>query len=185
MQRLRPADPLKRAIERLLEEERARRGAPDAKTGALNPLSLTQGMLLTEEFDLAMHGQAEGWTVGALVAGRACDTGTLAQRSGITPAGDGDGQKFKGHGLIQITGHDNHLACSLALFGDDRLLQNPRLLCEPQWAAMSAGWFWDSRGLNAQADKNDLEGCTRRINGGLNGYAERLSYYEDAKFALM
>src|SRR5688572_8404347 len=68
MQRLRPTEPLKRAIERLLEEERARRGVPDAKTGALNPLALTQGVLLKEEFDLAMHGQAEGWTVGALVA---------------------------------------------------------------------------------------------------------------------
>lgn len=131
------------------------------------------------------HESGELRWVEELASGKAYDTGKLAQRLGNTPAEDGDGQKFKGHGLIQITGHDNHLACSLALFGDDRLLQNPRLLCEPQWAAMSAGWFWDSRGLNTQADKNDLEGCTRRINGGLNGYAERLSYYEDAKFALM
>ena len=66
VQRHRPAAPLKLCLERLLEEEHARRGIPDVKTGALLPPALTQGTLLKEEFDLATHG--EGWTVGAFIA---------------------------------------------------------------------------------------------------------------------
>lgn len=68
IQRMRPADPVKLALEQLLEAEQARRGLPDAKTGALHPLALTQGSLLKEEFDVALHGPVEEWTVGALVA---------------------------------------------------------------------------------------------------------------------
>jgi GGDEF domain-containing protein len=62
----RAAEPVKLALQRLLEEEHARRGAPDA-TGALHPLALTQGTLLKEEFDLSLHAHHAGWTVGALL----------------------------------------------------------------------------------------------------------------------
>lgn len=108
------------------------------------------------------------------------DTGPLAKRLGNTPDSDGDGQKYRGRGLIQITGHDNYLACSEALFGDDRLLRTPELLEQAEWAAKSAAWFWNSRNLNAPADAGDFELITRRINGGLNGLAERLSFYTTA-----
>ena len=112
------------------------------------------------------------------------DTGTLAKRLGNTPEPDGDGQKYRGRGLIQITGRDNYLACSKALFGDDRLLRTPDLLEQAEWACKSAAWFWNSRNLNALADAGDLEAVTRRINGGLNGMAERLSFYQRAKAVL-
>lgn len=105
------------------------------------------------------------------------DTGPLAKRLGNTPEADGDGQKYRGRGLIQITGRDNYLACSKALFGDDKLLRTPELLEQAEWAAKSAAWFWSSRNLNALADAGEFIGITRRINGGLNGLAERQAYY--------
>lgn len=111
---------------------------------------------------------------------RKYDTGTLAKRLGNTPEADGDGQKYRGRGLIQITGRDNYLACSKALFGDDRLLRTPELLEQAEWACKSAAWFWNSRNLNALADAGDFERITRRINGGVNGYAERLAFYNTA-----
>lgn len=112
------------------------------------------------------------------------DTGTLAARLGNTPEADGDGQKYRGRGLIQITGRRNYLACSQALFGDDRLLQQPQLLERPQWACESAAWFWQSNGLNELADKGQFTTITRRINGGLNGLDERLQLWARAKAVL-
>jgi len=108
------------------------------------------------------------------------DTGPLAKRLGNTPEADGDGQKYRGRGLIQITGHDNYLACSKALFSDQRLLDKPELLEQPQWAAMSAGWYWSTRRINELADAGDFEGVTRKVNGGLNGLAERRALYDRA-----
>jgi putative chitinase len=89
----------------------------------------------------------------------------------------GDGKKFMGHGYIQITGRTNHTACSLALFGDNSLVANPDLLSTPQYAMLSAFWYWDTRGLNKYADKQWMETITKRINGGLNGFAERVKIY--------
>lgn len=108
------------------------------------------------------------------------DTGTLAKRLGNTPEADGDGQKYRGRGLIQITGRDNYLACSKALFGDNRLLSTPELLEQAEWACKSAAWFWNSRNLNALADAGDFVGVTRRINGGTNGLTERQEFYQRA-----
>lgn len=112
------------------------------------------------------------------------DTGTLAARLGNTPETDGDGQKYRGRGLIQITGRRNYLACSQALFGDDRLLGQPQLLEQPQWACESAAWFWQSNGLNELADKDQFTTITRRINGGLNGLEDRLQVWARAKSVL-
>lgn len=108
------------------------------------------------------------------------DIGSLAKRLGNTPEADGDGQMFRGRGLIQITGRDNYQKCSLALFSDTRLLNQPELLEQPAWAAMSAGWFWSTKKLNALADVGDFEGITRKINGGTNGLAERTEFYKRA-----
>ena len=96
------------------------------------------------------------------------------------------GPYFKGHGLIQITGYDNHLAAGLALYPDDPqvFLRNPKALCEPGDAAMSAGWVWDSRNLNALADADDFREITIRINGGLNGQPDRLLLWDKAKHVL-
>lgn len=87
----------------------------------------------------------------------------------------GDGFRYRGRGLIQITGRTNTRACSMALFGDDRLIHKPALLEAPATAAMSAAWFWEQKGLNELADAGEFEAITRRINGGTNGLPERLA----------
>lgn len=94
----------------------------------------------------------------------------------------GDGMRFKGRGLIQITGRNNYAECGKALGVD--LITNPELLETNDLACRSAAWFWASRGLNDLADRGDFERITKRINGGLNGYQERLVYHARAKTAL-
>jgi putative chitinase len=84
---------------------------------------------------------------------------------------DGDGAKYIGRGLIQLTGKDNYKAVTEALGVD--LLATPHLLEEPRYAALSAGWFWNKKGLNALADANDIETMTKRINGGNIGIDDR------------
>jgi putative chitinase len=105
---------------------------------------------------------------------------SIASRNDTSP-----GPFFKGRGLIQITGFDNYRACSRALFNDDNTLtHNPSLLERFDLACRSAAWFWDSRSLNSFADAGDFETITRKINGGLNGQADRLAYYARAQQAL-
>lgn len=96
----------------------------------------------------------------------------------------GNGPRFRGRGLIQITGRANYRSCSLALYGDDRLLQAPALLEDVVPACRSAAWFWSSRNLNALADVGAFRAITKAINGGYNGYEDRLAYYERAQALL-
>lgn len=110
------------------------------------------------------------------------DTGTLAARLGNTPEADGDGQKYRGRGLIQITGRNNYEQCGEALGLD--LLAKPELLELPHYAAESAAWFWHQAGLNSLADRQEFKTITRRINGGFNGLAERQALWEKAKQVL-
>jgi predicted chitinase len=88
----------------------------------------------------------------------------------------GDGVKYKGHGPIQITGRANHMVCGQALKLD--LINNPRLICEPQYGTASACWFWNSRQLSKVADREWFRVTTRIINGGYNGWNDRLHYYQ-------
>jgi len=90
----------------------------------------------------------------------------------------GDGVRYKGRGLIQITGRSNYALCGLAL--DLPLLDQPQLLSEYSPATLSAGWFWDNNNLNSYCDKDDFIGLTKRINGGTNGLASRQAYLEKA-----
>jgi putative chitinase len=86
---------------------------------------------------------------------------------------DGDGAKYIGRGLIQLTGKDNYMAFGEAI-GED-LVSNPQLVEEPRYAALSAGWFWNKRGLNALADVMDITTMTVRINGGRIGIDDRIA----------
>ncbi len=95
----------------------------------------------------------------------------------------GDGFKYRGRGLIQITGRANYRECGEALGLD--LISQPELLEEPEWAAKSTAWFWSTRGLNTLADAGAFERITRRINGGLNGLAVRLALWEKARAVLV
>jgi putative chitinase len=91
----------------------------------------------------------------------------------------GDGWRFRGRGLIQTTGRKNYATCGAGIGLD--LISNPDLLLEPEHAAASAGWFWSSRGLNRFADAGDLEGCTKKVNGGLKGLDDRRAIYDRAR----
>jgi putative chitinase len=95
----------------------------------------------------------------------------------------GDGVRFRGRGLLQVTGRANYAACGKALSLD--LLAQPELLEHAVNACRSAGWFWQTRGLNALADAGDQVKVTRRINGGTNGLAERLALYLAARKVLL
>jgi putative chitinase len=86
---------------------------------------------------------------------------------------DGDGAKYIGRGLIQLTGKDNYMAFGEAI-GED-LVSNPQLVEQPRYAALSAGWFWNKRGLNALADAMDVTTMTVRINGGRIGIDDRIA----------
>ena len=83
----------------------------------------------------------------------------------------GDGWKYHGRGLIQLTGKENYANCGQALGID--LLSTPNLLTLPEQACLSAGWFWNRKQLNSLADSDDFETMTKRINGGLIGLDDR------------
>lgn len=110
------------------------------------------------------------------------DTGSLAKRLGNTPEADGDGQLYKGRGLIQITGRENYQKCGQAL--KLTLLKTPQLLENPRHAVASACWFWSSRNLNQWADADSITSCTKVINGGTNGLEDRREYWKRAKLAM-
>jgi putative chitinase len=79
--------------------------------------------------------------------------------------------KYLGRGLIQLTGKENYANCGSGLGVD--LLGNPDWLSDPKYATLSAGWFWNKKGLNSLADAQDIETMTKRINGGTIGLDDR------------
>lgn len=94
----------------------------------------------------------------------------------------GDGKRFKGRGLIQITGRANYKLVGQALGYD--FISKPEDLELPGPACYSAAWFWQDRGLNRLADIEAFDKITRKINGGLNGYEDRCKHWETAKEVL-
>lgn len=93
----------------------------------------------------------------------------------------GDGYRFRGRGLLQITGRFNYAAAGRAL--GVNLIDQPDELAQPTLAARSAAWWWAAHGLNELADAGAFERITRRINGGLNGQADRLARWDKARAA--
>lgn len=117
--------------------------------------------------------------VKELASGKAYDTGKLAANLGNTPEEDGDGQKYKGRGLIQITGTSNYKAISKD-WGVD-VFSKPELLETPTYAVRSACWFWWKHGLNKLVDSGTtIEKITKVINGGQNGLVDRKEFYKRA-----
>ena len=104
-----------------------------------------------------------------LIANRA-----YANRMGNGPESSGDGWKYRGRGILQITGKSNYLQCSQTLYGDANiLLESPDLLSEVDGAVRSACWFWNNHNLNAYSDARDVVTVTKKINGGTNGLDDR------------
>lgn len=117
-----------------------------------------------------------------IASGEVYDTGRLAAMLENTPEKDGDGQKYKGRGLIQLTGRGNYKRFGKAV-GQD-FIKDPEKIEAPYWACMAAGWFWQYRKLNQFADSGDFETLTKKINGGLNGFSDRKERWAEAKKAL-
>ena len=105
-----------------------------------------------------------------------------ANRMGNGPAESGDGYKFCGRGLIQLTGRANYTRLAKAI--NKTIDETVEYLETPEGAVTSAGWFWDVNKLNVYADKEDFTGLTKRINGGIIGLIERQANYEVALDAL-
>jgi putative chitinase len=103
-------------------------------------------------------------------------------RSDLGNTQPGDGFRFRGRGLIQLTGRYNY-----RLFSNDigvDFVSNPDLVAQPPYAVLAAGWYWDRNNINALADIDDVYAVTRRINGGLNGINDRIEYLNWAKITL-
>lgn len=106
-----------------------------------------------------------------------------ASRLGNGDEASGDGWRFRGRGLIQLTGKSNYFAFSKDT-GCDALIQPECLSQQPEWAVMTAGWFWDKHQLNTLADQDNVRAITRTINGGFNGLKDREAYLALAKQSL-
>jgi putative chitinase len=102
-----------------------------------------------------------------------------ANRMGNRDESSGDGYRFRGRGCIQTTGHANYYHAGQSLGVD--FVMDPDLVASPKYAALTAGFFWSTHGLNALADAQDHKSITKRINGGYIGLAER---EEHTKMAL-
>ena len=105
-----------------------------------------------------------------------------SSRMGNGPAESGEGWKYRGRGLKQLTGKDNYARCGQALGLD--LVGNPDLLLEPMAAARSAGWFWKANALSTFADAGDIKGMTKKINGGFIGLEQRQKLYDKVLAAI-
>jgi putative chitinase len=103
-------------------------------------------------------------------------------RMGNGPVESGEGWKYRGRGLKQLTGKDNYTRCGKALGVD--LVSNPDLLLQPEFAARSAAWFWSANNCNSFADAGDIVGLTKRINGGLIGIDDRKARYAKVNAAM-
>ena len=95
----------------------------------------------------------------------------------------GDGFKYRGRGLIQLTGKTNYKKFA-DFIGDAEIMSNPDLVAQPKYALLSALWYWTACNLNRYADAEDLKGMTKAINGGYNGLQERIDLYNRIKRAM-
>lgn len=98
-----------------------------------------------------------------------------ANRMGNGNEESGEGYRYRGRGAIQLTGKDNYKAATASLGVD--FVSSPDLVAKMPHALTTAGWFWNSRSLNALADKSDHIGVCKKINGGLNGLDDRIAQY--------
>lgn len=101
-----------------------------------------------------------------------------ANRMGNRDEASGDGYRFRGRGCIQLTGHANYFHAGKALGVD--FVKEPDLVATPQYAALTAGWFWSTHDCGRFAEARDWKGLTRRINGGTIGLDDRIKHTNHA-----
>lgn len=158
----------------------ARMGFPDDTAFALEETCIRFGIDTTLRkshfLGQVAHESREGRYMEELASGRAYEG-----RTDLGNTQPGDGVRYKGRGLIQLTGRSNYTAYSFARFGDDRAVRNPQMVARLPDAALAAGWYWRVKGLNTIADRDDIRAVTRVINGGYNGLDDRIKCTERAK----
>ena len=137
-------------------------------------------------FDLNHNGRVDpvevAFAQGYLRNSEKMANRVYADRMGNGPEASGDGYRYRGRGLIQITGRDNYRLCGKAL--GLPLLDRPELLEQPEYAALSAAWYWWDRGLNDLSDAGLFDGITRKINVASAGLADRRELWAKAKAVL-
>ena len=101
-----------------------------------------------------------------------------SSRMGNRDEASGDGYRFRGRGCIQLTGHSNYFHAGQACGVD--FVMNPDLVGTPQYAAMTAGWFWSTHNCNPLAENQDWIALTKKINGGVIGLDDRIKQTERA-----
>jgi len=141
---------------------------------------ITNNVVLAMFLGQIMHESGGGIWLTELASGE-----EYQGRTDLGNTAPGSGVKYKGRGFIQITGLFNYEAATKALGHD--FVNNPTDLALPKWAALSAAWYWSSHGLTEKAQPGTLDAfvaCTKVINGGTNGEADREMYWGKAKTAL-
>lgn len=136
------------------------------------------------------HESGELRYVKEIASGQAYDTGPKAVALGNTPEKDGDGQRYKGRGFIQLTGLNNYKAFNACDLCTEDVVAHPELVSDFPLNQIASMWFWQTHGLNELADK-DIDGAkkgedivkaiTRIVNGGENGLSQRKVYYRRFK----
>ena len=101
-----------------------------------------------------------------------------SSRMGNRDEASGDGYRFRGRGCIQLTGHSNYFHAGQACGVD--FVMNPDLVATPQYASMTAGWFWSTHNCNPLAENQDWIALTKKINGGIIGLDDRIKQTERA-----
>lgn len=143
-----------------------------------------QLMRLVENLSYSADALRKTWpgrfdtSLASAVARNPEQIANIAYGNRMGNAAPGDGWKYRGRGLIQITGKNNYRACGEAQGLD--LIAQPELLEKPQHACMSAAWYWATNGLNTLADAGKFDAITQRINGGQNGATDRQALYAKA-----
>jgi putative chitinase len=108
-----------------------------------------------------------------------------ANKGGNDDEASGDGWRYRGRGIFQVTLKDNYRTCSIAICGDaDTLLINPEFLADPDYACISAAWYWGENGLNRWADIGDFDTLTKQINHAKLGLPERVAFWKRGLEAL-
>lgn len=124
-----------------------------------------------------------------IASGAAYDTGSKAIALGNTPEKDGDGQKYKGRGYIQLTGLNNYKAFNSCDLCTEDVVKHPEKVAKFPLNQMASMWFWQTHGLNEISDKDDggkmgediVTRITKKVNGGTNGLSQRRFYYRRFK----
>lgn len=104
-----------------------------------------------------------------------------ANRMGNGNEASGDGYKFRGRGCIMLTGREAYKKYADSVYCVGNLMAHPEWLGKYPGALKSAMWFWNTKGLNELADNEQISAICKRVNGGTNGYSQRLYYWRMAK----